>query len=61
LGANLLMFVHLLFVSYGLIKNLKGKATIQDVEQEIALFIPAYTVWAAFVTFAMPFIFRHMS
>ncbi len=59
LGANLLMFVHLLFVSYGLIKNLKGKASIQDVEKEIALFIPAYAVWAAFVTFAMPFIFQH--
>jgi hypothetical protein len=58
LGANLLMFVHLLFVSYGLIKNLKGKATIQDVEKEIALFIPAYAVWAAFVTFAMPYIFN---
>ncbi len=61
LGANLLMFVHLLFVSYGLIKNLKGKASILDVEKEIALFIPAYAVWAAFVTFAMPFIFLHMS
>lgn len=58
LGANLLMFVHLLFVSYGLIKNLKGKASIQDVEKEIALFIPAYAVWAAFVAFAMPFIFK---
>lgn len=58
LGANLLMFVNLLFVSYGLIKNLKGKATIQDVEKEIALFIPAYAVWAAFVTFAMPYIFN---
>jgi hypothetical protein len=58
LGANLLMFVHLLFVSYSLIKNLKGKATIQDVEKEIALFIPAYAVWAAFVTFAMPYIFN---
>jgi len=58
LGANLLIFVHLLFVSYGLIKNLKGKATIQDVEKEIALFIPAYAVWAAFVTFAMPYIFN---
>jgi hypothetical protein len=58
LGANLLMFVHLLFVSYALIKNLKGKATIQDVEKEIALFIPAYAVWAAFVIFAMPYIFN---
>jgi hypothetical protein len=58
LGANLLMFAHLLFVSYGLIKNLNGKATLQDVEARIASFIPAYVVWAAFVTFAMPFIFK---
>ena len=58
LGANLLIFIHLLFVSYGLFKNLKGKASIQDVEGDIALFIPVYAVWAAFVTFAMPFIFK---
>jgi hypothetical protein len=58
LGANLLMFLHLLFVSYALFKNLKGKASIQDVEGGIALFIPAYAVWAAFVTFIMPFIFK---
>jgi hypothetical protein len=58
LGANLLMFLHLLFVSYGLFKNLKGKASIQDVEGGIALFIPVYAVWAAFVTFIMPFIFK---
>lgn len=60
LGANLFMFIHLLFVSYGLIKHLKGKASIHDVETEIALFIPAYAIWAAFVTFAMPFIFKFM-
>jgi hypothetical protein len=58
LGANLLMFIHLLFVSLALIKNLKGKADIHTVETEIALFIPAYAVWAAFVTFVMPFIFK---
>jgi hypothetical protein len=58
LGANLLIFIHLLFVSYGLFKNLKGKASIQDVEGNIALFIPVYAVWAAFVTFIMPFIFN---
>jgi hypothetical protein len=58
LGANLLIFVHLLFVSYGLFKNLNGKASIQDVEGNIALFIPAYAVWAAFVSFIMPFIFK---
>jgi hypothetical protein len=58
LGANLLIFIHLLLVSYGLFKNLKGKASIQDVEGDIALFIPVYAVWAAFVTFAIPFIFK---
>jgi hypothetical protein len=58
LGANLLVFVHLLFVTYGLFKNLKGKASIQDVEGDIALFIPVYAVWAALVTFIMPFIFK---
>jgi hypothetical protein len=58
LGANLLIFIHLLIVSYGLFKNLKGKASIQDVEGDIALFITVYAVWAAFVTFAIPFIFK---
>jgi hypothetical protein len=58
LGANLLIFIHLLLVSYGLFKNLKGKASIQDVEGNIALFIPAYAAWAAFITFIMPFIFK---
>jgi len=58
LGANLLIFIHLLLVSYGLFQNLKGKASIQDVEGDIALFIPVYAVWAALVTFIMPFIFK---
>jgi hypothetical protein len=58
LGANLLIFIHLFFVSYGLFKNLKGKASIQDVEGDIALFIPVYAVWAALVTIIMPFIFK---
>ena len=58
LGANLLMFAHLLVVSYGLIKNLNGKVTLQDVEAKIALFIPVYAVWAAFIAFAFPFIFQ---
>jgi hypothetical protein len=58
LGSNLLVFVHLLFVSYGLFNNLKGKSSIQNIEADIALFIPAYAVWAAFVTFAIPFIFK---
>lgn len=58
LGANLLMFAHLLFVSYGLIKNLNGKVTLQDVETKITSFMPIYVVWAAFIAFPFPFIFQ---
>ena len=58
LGANLLMFTHLLFVSYGLIKNLNGKENLQYVEAKIANFIPVYIIWAAFIAFALPFIFQ---
>jgi hypothetical protein len=58
LGANLFMFTHLLVVSYGLIKNLNGKATIQDVEAKIASFMPVYIIWAAFIAFALPFLFQ---
>ena len=58
LGANLLMFTHLLVVSYGLIKILNGKATIQDVEAKIASFMPVYIIWAAFIAFALPFLFQ---
>jgi hypothetical protein len=58
LGANLLMFAHLLLVSYGLIKNLNGKATLQNVEAKIASFIPVYAIWAAFISFVLPFIFQ---
>ena len=41
-----------------LIKNLNGKVTLQDVEAKIASFIPVYVVWAAFIAFALPFIFQ---
>lgn len=58
LGANLLMFAHLLLVSYSLIKNLNRKATLQNVEAKITLFIPVYAIWAAFISFVLPFIFQ---
>ena len=58
LGANLLMFAHLLLVSYGLIKNLNGKATLQNMEAKIASFMPVYAIWAAFISFVLPFIFQ---
>ena len=58
LGANLLIFAHLLLVSFGLIKNLNGKATLQNMEAKIASFMPVYAIWAAFISFVLPFIFQ---
>lgn len=58
LGTNLLMFIHLFFVSATLLKKLKGKIATSEIEKEIAMFLPFYAAWAAFVVFVMPFIFH---
>lgn len=58
IGANSLMFIHLLLVSVGLFKNLNGKAGITSIEHAIAKFIPIYAIWAVFIIFIMPFIFN---
>lgn len=58
IGANSLMFIHLLLVSVGLFKNLNGKAGITSIERAIARFIPIYAIWAVFIIFIMPFIFN---
>jgi hypothetical protein len=57
LGANLLMFIHLVFVSLALLKNLNRKAGVAFVEFAITKFIPVYAIWAAFITFVMPLIY----
>lgn len=58
LGANVLIFSHLVLVSNQLFLFLRGKATISTVEQIIALFLPVYGVWTAFVTFVLPLLFE---
>jgi hypothetical protein len=58
IGANLLIFVNLLFVAYKLFMILKGKDELHKVEIVIALFIPIYGIWAALVTFFLPLIFN---
>lgn len=57
LGANLLIFVNLLLVAYQLFRILKGKATVQQLENSIALFIPVYGIWSVLVTFLFPLLF----
>ncbi|MBI2275268.1 MAG: hypothetical protein HYU70_15840 [Bacteroidetes bacterium] len=57
LGANLLIFVNLLFVAYQLFRILKAKASVQQLENSIAQFIPVYGIWSVLVTFLFPLLF----
>ncbi len=57
LGANLLIFVNLLLVAYQLLRILKGRATVQQLENSMSLFIPVYGIWSVVVTFLFPLLF----
>ncbi|ETA81623.1 DUF4153 domain-containing protein [Youngiibacter fragilis] len=56
-GLNILIFGNLIWIisSYaGFIRNEKGSSAIQNA---VTKYLPAYGIWAAFVTFAFPIIF----
>lgn len=59
LGGDILILVNLLLVSFNLYKIVKGQIDIQKVESSIALFLPLYFVWSAFVTFGFPILFQY--
>lgn len=59
LGGNILIFIHLLMVSYKLFKTVRGKAEIEEVETSIAKFLPIYSLWTAIIVFILPFIFHY--
>jgi len=58
LGSNLLIFSNLIVVAFQLFNVLRKENDIQKVEHVIALFIPVYGIWAALVTFVLPFVFH---
>ncbi|RMH64443.1 MAG: hypothetical protein D6685_06775 [Bacteroidetes bacterium] len=57
LGANLLIFIHLvdLLVGYG--RFLRDAAPIEAVEGRVTRFLPVYGGWVVFVAVAFPFLF----
>ena len=57
LGSDILILVNLLLVSFNLIKVIKGRVEVVKVESSIALFMPLYLLWTAFVVFGFPFLF----
>ena len=58
LGSDILILVNLLLVSFNLLKVVNGRVEVEKVESSIALFLPLYFVWSAFVTFGFPILFQ---
>lgn len=57
LGANLLMLTHLVIVAFGLRKLFRDPSEVENVEKNIALFLPIYAAWTALVAFGFPLLF----
>ncbi len=57
LGANLLIFGHLILIMVNLYKVVFHGKDIKTVEMTIANYLPIYSVWTLFVTFLLPFLF----
>lgn len=57
LGGNLLFLIHLVLISYWLMKSLNNSDNIEKVDNAIAKFLPVYAAWTVVVTFIFPLIF----
>ncbi len=58
LGSNILIFLHLIAVTRQLILLFQKKSGSQQLENSIGYFLPAYSMWTAFVTFILPLLFQ---
>lgn len=58
LGSNILIFLHLIAVARQLILLFRKKSNPIQLENTIGYFLPAYSIWAAFVTFILPLLFQ---
>ena len=58
LGSNILIFIHLIAVSKQLILLFQKKSGSDELENTIGYFLPAYSIWTAFVTFILPLLFQ---
>lgn len=59
LGTDLLILFNLILVSRKLFLIVRGKVGVEDVEQSLAVFLPVYFIWTAFVAFGFPILFNY--
>jgi hypothetical protein len=60
-GANLLIFVHLVFILVEYIKQLKTMANSDNSEKlirAVANYLPVYTAWSVFIVVVLPILFN---
>ncbi|HEX2606415.1 MAG TPA: hypothetical protein VHK91_03505 [Flavisolibacter sp.] len=57
LGSNVIILINLLLVTVQLTKVILKKSERQQVGLVIAKYLPVYLIWAALVTFVLPFLF----
>jgi hypothetical protein len=57
LGANVLLFVHLIWIAINLFRVTFKKKDIELVEDTVSKYLPVYTAWTMIVVFGFPWIF----
>jgi len=57
LGSNLLLFVHLAWITYKLFRVSFKSKDIDEVENVVSSYLPVYAIWTAIVVFTFPLIF----
>jgi hypothetical protein len=56
-GANLLIFVHLLWIFYEYVKAFQSKSSTEMIKTTIGRYLPVYSVWSIFVLTGLPLLF----
>lgn len=58
LGVNILIWANLIWIMLSYMRYLLNKSGSSDIQDAITKYLPVYGLWAAFVTFLFPIIFK---
>lgn len=58
LGVNILIWANLIWIMLSYLRFLQNKTGPFSIQDAITKYLPVYGLWAAFVTFTFPFIFK---
>jgi hypothetical protein len=58
LGVNLLVWANLIWIMISYVGYLQNKTGLSSIQDSVTKYLPVYAIWAAFVAFVFPIIFR---